>query len=178
MQKFDSYDMYGEKETGWLLTYWYGYLGKNEPNYYTFSESVNGGELAGLMLAYSGVATPDVASFLAKGNGASDSNNLTVTSGKMTAGADEKLVTVFNDGGDECDVPEWGGDENFSSPTPSGLNVVTPLTTSGDEFEGFAANLWSGSGGTFGQYSSTDTLSGCSATVGIPLAWMVLLPSE
>jgi hypothetical protein len=179
-QKFNSYDEYGDEATGWLLTYVYGYLGKNEPSYYTFSESVSGGEVDGLMLAYRGVATPDVASFLAKGNGATSSTNYTVYTGKMTAVADENLVTIFSQGGDECNLAEISGDNYFSSPTPSGLYVMTPLTTSGDVQDSFAAQLWSGSGGTFGPYKSTDSIPECGGSngVGIPLAWMVLLPSE
>jgi hypothetical protein len=64
------------------------------------------------------------------------------------------------------------------TPTPSSLYVMTPLTVSGSAFDGFAAQLWSGSGGTFGKYSSTVSIPGCSDTVSVPLAWMVLLPSE
>lgn len=178
-QNFNSYDKDGDKETGWLLTYVYGHLGKNEPSYYTFSERVaTGGELTALMLAYRGVGTSDVGSFLAKGNGASASDNLTVTTGKVTAGADEKLVVVFHDGGDECGGADFSGDSTFSSPTPSGLNMMTPLTVSGNVLTGFAAQLSSGSGGTFGKYSSTVSAPACPATFSIPLAWMVLLPSE
>jgi hypothetical protein len=177
-QNFNSYDIYGDKETGWLLTYVYGWAGSGEPSSYTFSEPVTvGGELSALMLAYRGVGTQDVASFLAKGNGATASNNLTVTTGQVSAGAIEKLVTVFGDGGDECGT-DFSGDSYFTSPTPGGLNPVTSLTVAGDVLTGFAAQLGTGSGGTFGPYSSSVFAPACPATASIPLAWMVLLPSE
>lgn len=177
-QNFNSYDIAGNKETGWLLTHVYGSAGA-EPGQYWFSEPlVSPGELTGLMLAYRGVGTPDAASFLAKGNGATASDNTTVTTGKMTAVADEKLVTVFGDGGDECG-PEFSGNIYFTTPTPGGLYVATPLTVSGDVLAGFAAQAGTGGGGTFGPYSSTLTAPACGNNLyGIPLAWMVLLPSE
>ncbi len=180
-QNFNSY-MQGAPYpvTGWLLTYVYGTLGSGEPSQYTFSEPVlNGGELMGLMLAYRGVATPNVASFLAKGWGApqsSPSTNLTVTTGTITALADEKLVTILGQGGDEIDGSEFGGDMYFTA--PSGLNTVTPTTLSGDVLTAIAAQIGTGSGGTLGPYSSTFSASGSSGGAGPPLAWMVLLPSE
>ncbi len=101
------------------------------------------------------------------------------STGSISAGADEKLVTVFSQGGDECNGSEFGGDNYFTAPLPSGLTTVTPLTVSGDVLTGFAAQTWTGSGGTFGPYSSADSMPACGNNVyAIPLAWMVLLPSE
>ena len=172
-----SSDEYGNQGTGWLLSYVYGTLGSGEPGQYSFGEPASGGEIEGLMLAYRGVGTGNEAIFKAKGFGVTGNNNLSVSTGAISGKADQKLVAFFLQGGDECYGSEFGGANNFTAPTPSGLNVMTPLTISGDAFIGFAAQAFTGSGGTFGPHGSTVSAPTCGGvSASIPLAWMVLLP--
>lgn len=178
-QNFLSYDGQGLNETGWLLAYTYGSQNP-EPGQYSFSEKIlTGSEVGGELLVYRGVDTGSL-NFSAWGFGSSGVDNATVTVGPVSAPANNELVALFKNLGDDYyDGSEYTGGVSFS--TIAGSPALTPVT--GMEILGpdlwtiFAADVSTGGGGNFGPYSTTATAP-TGSSVAVPLGWLVLLPSE
>jgi hypothetical protein len=165
---FASTDSFGFEESAWLLAHVYG---ASDPGSYTFSEQ-NGGagyEVGGLTLGYRGVDSESL-SFSAWGFG-STADSAAVGVAQITAPAYNTLVAVFKTAADDIN----GTDGVYSVPysvdswNPP-LTAETTMTITG-EWTGFAADRWTYSGGAFGPYSVTAAYSG------LPLGWLVLLPS-
>lgn len=172
-QNFTSYDAYGAKETGWLLAHTYGY---GDSGQYSFAEDVSvvGDEVGGELLVYRGVDTKSL-NFSAWGFGDSGFDSQTVTVGAVTAPAYNELVAVFKNLADDSNGQEDGSGVTFSAISGSpALTAVTGMAIGGDLWTGFAADAWTGGGGTFGSYSTTASPQ---SSIALPLGWLVLLPS-
>jgi hypothetical protein len=103
-------------------------------------------------------------------------DNQALTVGPVTAPADDELLAVFKDLADDSNGQEDGSGVTFSAISGSpALTAVTGMAIGGDLWTGFAADVWTGGGGTFGSYSTTASPQ---SSIALPLGWLVLLPAE